>query len=565
MKSIGRSSGVLVLVASLGWAVVAACGSDAKSTFGNGTDSGAETSAGPTFGDPTGDGSTSFADFGGAALIDTGDGGAGSTTTPANAADLFTAASAAGGDAGNGNSPCLSEPEVGSLVPRNWLRPRFSWAAADDANLFEIRVSASNQTNDLVVYTTASQWIMPKDMWISFASHSAGADITVSIRGGKLANGAVTGVTQGSQGAWGIAPVDAPGSIVYWYIAGNLGELKGFSVGDEDTRVVLKPTDVQKDQVCIGCHTSSPDGKFALLSLDTNSNWGASIGSIETDSVGTKPTYMTAAAATSLTGKLNGITTASAAFWMTGKHYVAAARGDINKLSYVNLDDPAGKLTDLEMTGTNGKQPASPAWSHDGKRFAFTNGALKDGRVEGKTNDIYTAPFQEDGSSVAAGPLTGAATADGNEYYPTFSPDDSLIAFTRASKDDNSYAAASAEVLVVGANGGTPQRLAANDPPACAGQVSPGIENSWPKWAPAGTSKKIGDKTYYWLVFSSTRHAAPDKSVKRQLFMAPVVVDAAGNIAQYKAVYLWNQPAAESNHTPAWDVFAIPPSTGGIK
>jgi hypothetical protein len=25
------------------------------------------------------------------------------------------------------------------------------------------------------------------------------------------------------------------------------------------------------------------------------------------------------------------------------------------------------------------------------------------------------------------------------------------------------------------------------------------------------------------------------------------------------ALYLWNQPATEANHTPAWDTFKVPP------
>jgi hypothetical protein len=30
-----------------------------------------------------------------------------------------------------------------------------------------------------------------------------------------------------------------------------------------------------------------------------------------------------------------------------------------------------------------------------------------------------------------------------------------------------------------------------------------------------------------------------------------------GAIKTYQALYLWNQPANESNHTAAWDVFKI--------
>ena len=33
----------------------------------------------------------------------------------------------------------------------------------------------------------------------------------------------------------------------------------------------------------------------------------------------------------------------------------------------------------------------------------------------------------------------------------------------------------------------------------------------------------------------------------------------AGTLTSYPAMYLWNQPAADGNHTPSWDDFVIPP------
>ena len=580
MKSISRSSGILLLASGLTFAVFVACGgSDADSKFGDGTDAGgSETGTGPTFGGPD---NGTFADFGAGPIIDGTDAG-GAVATPANAADLFTAAAGAvSGDPGS--TPCLSEPEIDSLVPRNWLRPRFRWAASDGANLFEIRIHAANQTNDLVVYTTATQWTMPKDTWTAFATHSAGADITVSIRGGKLANGAVTGVSQGSKGAWNIAPVDAPGSIVYWYVEPQtkVGELKGFSVGDEDTRVVLAPNQVstQSGFKCVGCHTSSPDGDFALVSsdlfksTDNTFDYGTGISSIQSATIGQKPSYITDAAKAAMNGAMQGITSTTSAFWTTGKHYVVGTHEtDPDKaasLSLVNLDESsaANVLKTFTFPANSlraGALPSSPNFSHDGKHIAFVGGNEADGRPSGSKNDIYTMPFVDGTMTQTPTLLAGASDTAVNEYYPAFSPDDALVAFTRtATKDEDSYTAQHAEVFVVASAGGTAQRLAANDPPACSGKKSPGVENSWPKWAPPGASQKVNGKSYYWLVFSSTRSASSySDGATRQLYMAPVVVDEAGNVAQYKAVYLWNQPPEESNHTPAWDVFAIPPSGG---
>src|SRR5262249_54288629 len=137
------------------------------------------------------------------------------------------------------------------------------------------------------------------------------------------------------------------------------------------------------------------------------------------------------------------------------------------------------------------------------------------------------------------------------------SPDDLLITFSRApGPDSSSYSNPDGEVMVVRAEGSVPVRLKANDPPACTGRRSPGVTNSWPKWAPNATS--FGDQTYYWLTFSSTRG---DDSTVPQLYMTAISVDRRGptpQIVSYGAIYLWNQPSNEHNHTPAWDVFELP-------
>ena len=43
-----------------------------------------------------------------------------------------------------------------------------------------------------------------------------------------------------------------------------------------------------------------------------------------------------------------------------------------------------------------------------------------------------------------------------------------------------------------------------------------------------------------------------------QLYITALVVDAAGVLTTYSALYLWNQPEAEANHTPSWENFGIP-------
>jgi Tol biopolymer transport system component len=208
----------------------------------------------------------------------------------------------------------------------------------------------------------------------------------------------------------------------------------------------------------------------------------------------------------------------------------------------------------------------APSWSHDGNTVAYVStdhfcdgrlGAGCDGVTynapadPGSTADIYTVPYAG-GAGGTAKPVAGASDPTLQEYYPVFAPDDSLLAFCRAPNGVNMYDQLQAEVFVIPAAGGTATRLAANDPPACTGQTSPGITNSWPKWGPVALQADAS--TYYWLVFSSTRPGNP------QLYIT-AVVEKGGKIATYGSIYLWNQPATENNHTPAWDTFkGLPPA-----
>jgi len=110
---------------------------------------------------------------------------------------------------------------------------------------------------------------------------------------------------------------------------------------------------------------------------------------------------------------------------------------------------------------------------------------------------------------------------------------------------------------VVPATGGTPLRVAGNDPPACVNRPSPGITNSWPRWAPSAES--VGGKRYYWLTFSSKRRDANNP----QLFVSGVVTRLEAGVEvidqTYPALYVTSQIPEENNHTPAWDVFEIEP------
>jgi hypothetical protein len=235
------------------------------------------------------------------------------------------------------------------------------------------------------------------------------------------------------------------------------------------------------------------------------------------------------------------------------------------------------------------KAAATPSWSNDGNTIAYTSAQRVAGshvggiigstvakqpdtiRTDATEADIYTVPFANKAGGTATA-VAGASQAGVAEYYPDFSADDKWLAFNRAgSTTGYIYYRPDAEINVIPVAGGTPTRLKANDPPACSGETSPGVINSWAKWSPSAAPGPDG-KTYYWLIFSSARkypeqfqvppdYYTPTTLDKRssQLYLAAIVADANGNIVDtYPAVYIWNQTKDTSNLTPAWKGFKIP-------
>jgi len=442
-------------------------------------------------------------------------------------------------------------------------------------------------------------------MWQALAQHTQDTAINVSVRGASRNGG---GVAKGTSGIFTIAPVSASGTMVYWSTRGSTNGtptnddtlLSGFAVGDESVVQVLIPSNVQNvPQVsvgsdgqmhhCIGCHTSTPDG--AYISFNDFYPWGLAIASGRPDgTLGFAPPYMSVGGFKSITQPWTGISTFSPAHWADGDHVMVAPLGtttmDTNQvpgLAWFDIESSmSGTPAQLEGKGwgwlykptSMAAGVAAPTWSHDGATFiVYTQtSSVVSGRLGTGTADLYRVDYNNRAGGVPA-PVPGASDSAQAEYYPALSHDDKLIAFNRipagtaaakhmqldGSKDpwDGMYMQPASEVFVTPTDGGQPLRLQANDPPECTGLKSPGLNNSWGKWSPQVSS--AGGRTYYWLIFSSWREGmrASNGSPIAQLYITGVVQNEQG-LQSYSAIYLWNQPADISNHTPAWDVFQIP-------
>jgi hypothetical protein len=530
-------------------------GIDAGSVGSGGTGTGGSRATGGRTGTDGGAGGTGptkcnpCTDFPTTPVVDMPPGG---SSPPSDVATTF-------GQPGSGNStggPCLLDPEDGSLYPKNWLRPRFEVSPGAGEDVFEIRLHADIEANDLVVYTTATVWTMPAAMWTSLSANANGQPITVSVRGLASSTGTVS---VGSTATITIAPVEAQGTIVYWTTSGG-SALKGFAVGDEGVVTVITPADTPGK--CVGCHSSTPGGEFIGFSNSSSTNNGdpAHIEIRSGTMPMTQPAFLTTDAMTLLQRVSQELPVFSAAHWQTGDHVTVfmhadstSASGQTTHLDWIDLEATSQTQGvawgEFARNGDPNPAAAYPFVSHDGTKIVYASAPSANPSGILTSGDLYTVEYGNRMGG-AATPVDGAATTAYSEFYPAYSPDDALLAYTRLPDGQRSYDNAQSEFFIISAAGGTPIRHLANDPGICLGKTSPGITNSWPKWAPAtGTA---GGRTYYWLIFSSTRSGNP------QLYVAAVVKDETGLISTTPALYLWNQPAAENNHTPAWDTFSIP-------
>ncbi len=578
-----RLSYNVAAMVTLGMAAVVSCansvhsgvGPDGGSLVANGTTTGSfanDDGGGP--GNLTGDGLLACAqttrpcskctDFVASPIIDSSPDD-GSPATPADAATHFSDPGSMSG------GPCLVEPPDGTLIPQNWLRPRFRFVPATGQNLFELRLHADRQINDLVVYTTSKTWKLPKSTWDKLRSSTWDEDITVTVRGVNRDD--PSSKPTGTTGRFRIAPAAASGAMIYWAAVGEfsgMSWLEGFSPGDENVATVLDVSQVQlqisRDQggqlqtmgrapgavQCIGCHVAVPDGNS--VAFTDFWPWSGVVASVQPNHTGEVPSWLTGGGAQAFSQPWLGITTFSKAVWSRNEFVAISSYGckpsSMNgnqswnpwsgqtctmqpnaALAWFDLASAvpavsgsnssqlgAGVAADMNksfgflMRNGDPRGAEAPNWSHSGSTIVYVStNAGQDGRLATGPADLYTVPYNARAGGDAT-PVRGASEPQWSEYYPAYAPNDQFIAFNRAPSGEDMYYNPHSEVFVVPADGTAPAtRLAANDPPACLGLRSPGLTNSWPKWSP-DVEKCDNGLTYYWIIFSSSRDGDQFKS-----------------------------------------------------
>ena len=231
-----------------------------------------------------------------------------------------------------------------------------------------------------------------------------------------------------------------------------------------------------------------------------------------------------------------------------------SASGQTTHLDWIDLEATSQTQGvawgEFARNGDPNPAVAYPFVSHDGTKIVYASAPSANPSGILTSGDLYTVEYGNRMGG-AATPVEGAATTAYSEFYPAYSPDDALLAYTRLPDGQRSYDNAQSEFFIINAAAGTPIRHAANDPGMLPRQDQPRHHQQLAQMV-AGRRARSGGRTYYWIIFSSTRSGNP------QLYVAAVVKDETGLVTTTPALYLWNQPAAENNHTPAWDTFSIP-------
>jgi hypothetical protein len=450
------------------------------------------------------------------------------------------------GDAGvtsNPNcDPTLVYPPDGVLLPPNTnvIEIQFLPGSSGGAANTDFQISFENAATDVKIYTTCVPlnggcvFDLTQTEWNYIAQTNAGGDpLAVEVSGlGCDGNNA------GASNTRNISFAEQPlaGTIYYWASINTLGtsEFSGgvfrydFGVRGQTADPVLTPT-YGGNGLCIGCHDISRDGRLMLFDYDDN-DADDEYTDVNTD------VFDVAARTFATTGTLSKGQAFEPGFHTWNRPHSLFLLSDgahVTKTSPQNPVAPNGSFTvrgaDAGFVGLTPPPPpvirgTTPDMAPDDSNVVFVAapndaGALlaDGGTVAGYlplqgTSDpeqdlwfagasVYVAPWNVATSQLGTEALLIPSNGTNNFYYPSYSPEGSLIAFNYAPSGPNFHnPLARVQLVPTGVANPTPDDLAnLNNDPTNGGQVT----NSWARWSPFVQSYKGGQ--ILWLTMSSTR------------------------------------------------------------
>jgi hypothetical protein len=504
--------------------------------------------------------------------------------------------------------PQLVYPPDGVLVPPNMNVIEVHFTLGAPANeRFEI--SFSNAATDVRVYTTCAGASAADGMalgggcvfeldqaeWDFIArSNRDGDPVSVRVRGlGCDGDKAAAGAAR----ALSFAKEDLVGALFYWASlritdqgtplnSGGVFKYDFGARGASATPVLTPDSPANSSQHnCIGCHDVSKDGRRMVFDFDDN-NDDDEIGDVFTDLYD----LINGTAAVPIIKGGKNVFPAGYHTWnhettqfllSDGPGDSATPKGAFRRVS------PAGATLGYTLPGS--LRGTTPDWSPDDSTVVFAVppnvkvNPPKPGYWQAKAGpaddlwfagaSLYTAQWDLETNQLGAPALLLAAAGTDNYFYPSFSPEGSLIVFDHAASGANFHnPLARIQLVPAGAAGATPVDLSTLNTSAAA-------TNSWARWSPFVQSYKSGK--LLWITMSSTRdyglrvqndgavNCYPVESpigpfftdthtrcARAQLWMAAIDLDpaavASGTDVSHVAFWLPFQELTTNNHLAQW-------------
>jgi len=436
-----------------------------------------------------------------------------------------------------GSPPCapatlgpstLVYPPTGVLLPPNMNVLEVQWTPPAGAALFE--VDFTNGATDVRVETTCNAitsvrgvanvgcgLTLSQAAWNDISNANRGGDpLQVTVRATPAGGACVSSSPQSV--AINFAQEDLSGGIYYWQsatyggVAGTTGGIYYHDFGSFDPTPTPFWTSGSTG-TCVGCHTLSKDGvRMSLMNDDPDAD----------DEYGDVKTLTVDVASRAALGGAN-IGPGFQTFTHDHQYMIASTF----KPAGGGPPPPPGGAVDTSFavwsgdgktlvksnalpTGTQGTQPNL---SQDDKTLVFVVPGLVGGASSISqagdhhflSGSLWSAAFDESGSTLSGYAPFLTATGAQNFYYPDQSVDGNWVVFNEnddtsaANNDGDCFYSRQARVKIMHfppQAGDQPLDLPSLD-------VADGLTNSWPRWSPALQTYK--NHKILWVTFSSNR------------------------------------------------------------
>ncbi len=451
---------------------------------------------------------------------------------PGNAPDLF-----ATGTLDPAQAPEIAYPPDQVIVPRNLGDLEVHWRDGHGHDLFEL--SMVNDHVDLKVYLagTGATGFSSFETGEWYAASMGGDEITVNVRALTVASPATFGAA--TPRVVKMTETNLEGGLYYWAATAAGGAPYGifrhdFGNPDMNAEPVFTTTEAGR---CVACHVLSRDGtKMAVTYAGGNGD----------------STIIDVASRTPMVPVMQQ-------YWNFGTYSPDGTRLVTSRMGTLTVRDGT---TGAPIGGANGTVPTGgaalvthPDFSPLGNLLVYVRGAVVHQNADWHIANGEIMSVSYDAATGAWGTPAPIVSGNGNNYYPSISPDGQWVLFNRSTED--AYDDNSAELWVARIDGTDARKLDLAN-------IGPNLTNSWARWAPFRSSFGPDGATedLYWITWSSKRDFGVRLVGTRrpQLWMSPFFPGraAAAGDPTAPAFRLPFQDISSNNHIAQWTEIVVP-------